>query len=262
MDILTHTITGTVAGTLVAAYSRRPLKYRLKIVLAGTIAGAFPDLDALSLWSGFDNTIGSWLGLPKGRSIYFGKYWYSHHAAFHSLFMAFLVPLLWWFIGGLVNRSSNKLSYRLRNRWTVNKLGMFAFTLGYALHLIQDMITPSGSWGGVRLFFPMQEYYGGWGKIWWWNNYDLFLIVALVATINLIVVLINRKKREICSVVFGVGVLTFAVQLWLRPTNFNGSNLGVFSSKESKSKSIQKEILPKAVYKKMEDFDNSMNLNF
>jgi len=95
MDILSHTLSGIAVGTVAAAFvrkSRNSAKKKALIILSGALAGAIPDIDAISLWSGFDNAIGSPLGLNySGREIYFGKLWYSHHGMFHSLFMGLLL---------------------------------------------------------------------------------------------------------------------------------------------------------------------------
>jgi membrane-bound metal-dependent hydrolase YbcI (DUF457 family) len=264
MDILSHTVTGIAAGTVVAAFSKRKFKSKLYIILAGTLAGAMPDLDALSLWSKFDSVIGQTFGFNHtGRQIYFGKLWYSHHGFMHSLSMAFLAPLVWWLIGGLTNRNKRPLKARLSTRWHDGKLGMVSFIIGYVMHLLEDMITPSGSWNGVRLLFPSTEYYGGLGKIWWWNNYDLFLIAASVVIINSLILLINRRKKELTVGVFSAAFVVFYIQVNTRGISFNNDSFtSVFTAKEEKSKAIQREILGPYLLYNMENLDNSINLNF
>lgn len=263
MDILTHTVTGMAVGTVVAAFSRGKFKRKTAIILAGTLGGALPDIDAISLWSKFDAVIGSTLSMPlSGRNIYFGKHWYSHHALMHSIFMAALLPLLWWLLGGLISRNRQKLVPRLSSRWLKGKLGMLAFFLGYTLHLFEDTPTPSGSWGGINLLWPSTEYIGGYGKIWWWNNYDLFLIVAFTTVLNIIILLINRRARQVTLGLFSVATLLFFIQVNSRGFDFNQKLNLSFKSKEARSKAKQKEILGETVYGWMEDFDNSMNLNF
>ena len=58
MDILTHTFSGFACGTVVASLHQGTLFDKVGIVLAGSIGGCLPDLDAISLWSGFDQYIG------------------------------------------------------------------------------------------------------------------------------------------------------------------------------------------------------------
>jgi len=251
------------AGTLVAAFSRGKFKRKAAIILAGTLGGALPDIDALSLWSKFDAVISRPLGLSSsGRDIYFGKYWYSHHAMMHSLFMAVLLPFLWWLVGGIFSRNRQHLKPRLKSRWLRGKLGMLAFFLAFSLHCLEDTPTPSGSWGGVNLLWPSAEYIGGFGKIWWWNNYDLFLIVALTSILNILLLIINRKARQLTFFVFSVATLLFIFQVNTRGFDYNQREDATFKSKEARSKQKQREILGETLYNWMENFDNSMNLNF
>ncbi|GHS99442.1 hypothetical protein FACS189421_09900 [Bacteroidia bacterium] len=86
MDILTHICSGIAGATVIAAFVyKHPVK-RLKVLAAGAIGGAFPDIDTISMWSRFDSTFGRLLGLSHtGKVIYGEKYWYSHHAFFHSI---------------------------------------------------------------------------------------------------------------------------------------------------------------------------------
>ncbi|MBK7637485.1 MAG: metal-dependent hydrolase [Saprospiraceae bacterium] len=79
MDIITHTLSGALVGATVSSFTDNT---RLKIwsILAGTLGGCLPDIDAISLWSGFDDTIVKWFHLDHaGQDIYFSKFWYSHH---------------------------------------------------------------------------------------------------------------------------------------------------------------------------------------
>ncbi len=264
MDILSHTLTGMAVGTVIASFSRGGFKRKSAIILAGTLAGAIPDIDALSLWSKFDSVIGETLGLShSGREIYFGKLWYSHHGMMHSLLMSVFFPLAWWLLGGSFSKNRQPLKSRLNSRLSRGKFGMIAFFFGYALHLIEDMITPSGSWGGVRLFFPSTEYYGGFGKIWWWNNYDLFLLIITVIFLNCIALLINKKAKQITSGLFILASTLFFFQIQTRGYDFQNRQVkNLFTSKENKSKEIQKGILGEKFYQKMQDFDNSISLNF
>lgn len=75
VDILTHTLSGVAVATCVASFMPTP-QGRWRLLLLGAVAGALPDLDALSLWSGFDHSIGAYFGLSKGALIYTGQWWY------------------------------------------------------------------------------------------------------------------------------------------------------------------------------------------
>jgi len=261
MDILSHTLSGIAIGTVAASFvrtSKYSVKKKFLIVLSGALAGAIPDIDAISLWSGFDDFIGNPLGLSRsGREIYFGKLWYSHHGMFHSLFMGLLIPLLWWLLGGIFSRNRLKLAPRIRDRWQRGKLGMLTFFIAYGIHCFEDMITPSGSWGGVRLLYPSAEYYGGWSKIWWWNNYDLFLIILSVILFNLVCQLFKKHRKFLVSFSIVIGVFLFALQIARRP-NLNSA----WNKNELASKQLQKKFLGSNVFNMMKKFDNSMELNF
>ena len=45
MDILTHIFSGVAGATVIASFSKNTSS-RLKILVAGSVGGAFPDIDA------------------------------------------------------------------------------------------------------------------------------------------------------------------------------------------------------------------------
>ena len=161
MDILSHTLTGIAIGTIAAAVSNGSWKQKITIILIGGLGGSLPDFDAISLWSKFDSTIGTALNLShSGNQIYFGKFWYSHHAALHSLLALFLFILLSILLS--VRLKISKIAALLSKQ----KHFYFSFSLGFVFHLLEDMPAPASVWGGVNFFFPSNEYIGGFGKIW------------------------------------------------------------------------------------------------
>jgi inner membrane protein len=173
MDILIHTLSGTTTAAFMSTMSSFSKKGKFALILLGAFAGAFPDIDAISLWSKFDQTIGSLLHLShKGNEIYFGKFWYSHHGFFHSILAAAIFSLLIVSLYKLVFKKVNWEIYLRSNEWWFI-LGISFFS--YLSHLIGDLPTPGAVWGGIRLFFPFEIYVGGYGTTWWWNNYDVFL---------------------------------------------------------------------------------------
>jgi len=153
MDIISHTLTGVAVGTVVSSLSQQNWIRRISIVLFGGFGGALPDLDAISLWSKFDTTIGEYLNLSnRGSDIYFGKLWYSHHAAFHSLLAPLILSIICLAVFALFKRA---MSFsQLKENISSNKLTYLAFNLGFVFHLLEDMPTPASVWGGVNLFFP------------------------------------------------------------------------------------------------------------
>jgi membrane-bound metal-dependent hydrolase YbcI (DUF457 family) len=261
MDILTHAITGLAAGTLIAGIAGRKPVESLKIIAFAGFGAVLCDIDTISLWSRFDGSFGRLFNLShSGRAIYSMKLWYSHHGFFHSIAAAVLLSCclgcLFYFFR---KKKKNGFSTVLKN----NRLVLLGFLSGFLIHLLQDMPTPASSWGGVRLLFPLKNYIGGTGDIWWWNNYDLFLIALGVLLINSLVLLLRnvfkKKTGKICSGIFLVAVLLSLFQIGTRNVNFNRSN---YRQNEEKSKEIQQNMLGDKCYRMMEDFDNKMKVNF
>lgn len=226
------------------------------------VGGFLPDIDAISMWSRFDSLFGRLLGLEHtGRVIYSGKFWYSHHAFMHSLLAAFLIAvfigLLFWLSGEKTRKQS---PFRIMKD---RRLLLGGFFLGFVIHLVQDMITPAGSWGGVCLFFPMKVYVGGTGTLWWWNNYNLFLVACGILTINMLLLLfLNRRKLKLwkyTTAVFLIGCICFAWQAKRINYNFNGKK---YADCEQKSKEIQRDILGERAYRYMSMFDNAVIFSF
>ncbi len=259
MDILTHTASGLAIGTVIASVAPKGLWTRAKLIFVSGFGAALPDIDAISLWSKFDPTIGSFLGLEhSGRVIYSEKFWYSHHAFMHSATAALLIVL-----GGVLLSSL----FRKTRPSKIALLSYAGFFLGFLIHLWEDMPTPAGNWGGVNLFFPSETYVGGWGKIWWWNNYDLFLIALAVFLLNVIFLLCSSiAKTKIFKPVLGaffIGFCLLAYQVNSREFDFNYSRKSSkYQAFEQKSKEIQQSILGQKIYSWMESFDNQLSLYF
>lgn len=266
MDIISHTLSGIAVGTVVATISNSSWKKKGLILLTGGFGGALPDFDVISLWSKFDATIGSFLGLShSGKTIYFGKFWYSHHAVLHSL----IAPLILIFSATLLNilfREKFIIPNVLKNI-RKNRFFSLAFFFGFLIHLFEDMPTPASVWGGVNLLFPSSSYIGGFGKIWWWNNYDLILIIVSVILLILLINCIPNRyyKIKVRSSLFTflLGVVLFLAQINTRTFDFSytGHNVN-YAEFESQSKQLQKEILGEKLFSFMTKIDNKIPLNF
>ncbi|MFR9166303.1 MAG: metal-dependent hydrolase [Dysgonomonas sp.] len=263
MDILTHALSGTAVATCISAYADKGFANRMKIILTGTTGGALPDIDAVSMWTRFDATFGNLFGLEQsGRVIYGSKLWYSHHAFFHSLLAGLL-------IGGLI-----LLSVVLVRKYSKNASSLkipvacfVAFLSGYYLHLLEDMPTPASVWGGVALFFPSKEYVGGWGKIWWWNNYDIFLIVVAAIFVNLIALSLSKylkgKTKYITTIVIAFAFVSATIQINTRKYDYSYTESAKnYLKMEADSKKEQQRILGNRVYGWMLKFDNSLKFYF
>lgn len=264
MDILTHTISGFAIGTTVASFSNKGFVDKFKIVLISGFAGALPDFDAISLWSGFDTTIGDFFNLShSGKEIYSAKFWYSHHVFLHSIFAAILLVGL---IGGLNYLIFPSLR---KNNFSdfIKKNKLFPIGFVFLIHLIEDMPTPASSWGGVNLFCPLKSYIGGTGDIWRWNNYDIFLIVICVLILNSTILIIKRfiqvDLRKITTGVFVLGFVLAVFQIKSREFDFSYSEQKNRCQEfELKSKELQKEILGNKGYNLMEKFDNKLKFYY
>lgn len=266
MDLITHTISGIAVGTVAASFIEKGALKKTGVILIGGLGGALPDIDAISLWSKFDATIGAPLNLDHtGKEIYFSKFWYSHHAFMHSLFAGLALALI---AGCIINfkrfQNKSKQSHKGLKRMVLPSL---SFLGGYLIHLLEDMPTPASVWGGVNFLWPSKSYVGGTGDIWWWNNYDLFLIIASVILLNLLCFFLNLwvkpNLKRIPIFIFLLGASLFVFQVKTRQFDFNYTG---FSSKyneyELKSKEIQKEILGEKIYQLMVKLDNSIPLYF
>ncbi len=266
MDIISHTLTGVAVGTVFATISNGSFKKKGLIILSGGLGGALPDFDAISLWSKFDGTIGAFFNLQhSGKDIYFGKFWYSHHAAMHSILAPLVLILFSILLSFLIKR---KLKFNAFQQHIGSlKFSLLAFFFGFLFHLFEDMPTPASVWGGVNLFFPSTSYVGGFGNIWWWNNYDLVLIIFSVIVVNLILNALPKRlygfKVKSSIAVFGIGLLGFIYQIKTRPIDFSYTgHTNKFEEFEKQSKLIQKEILGDQLFEFMNEVDNRIPLNF
>tara|TARA_Y100000739_G_C20575504_1_gene450047 strand:- start:667 stop:1467 length:801 start_codon:yes stop_codon:yes gene_type:complete len=262
MDILSHTLSGFTIGATAMQFSNKGIKHKFLILIASGIAAFFPDLDVITHWSGFDSTLGEWFNLnDSGVHIYHQKLWYSHHGLFHSLLMA-VVFCLGCALLMLLFKARKSLMFELKNNTPLYLSVFFA----YLVHLFEDMPTPEFVWGGVAFMFPSKNYWGGTGHIWWWNNYDLFLIILFaflsVLILSVLGALIRKSLKWFALVVVLVATTVFFRQMAYRTHDFNYTGFSghhaVWQANEKKSKQIQKQILGDNLYQIMEQFDNSM----
>lgn len=135
-----HFLFGSLAGTVVYAASNRPGLQRwigcCVLVGLGSLA---PDLDSgVRAYSSADA-------------------WTGHRGWTHSILFAALFGLVM------------TLAARLMSRKMSSPLVFFCSFLGVCLHILGDMPTPRGSWGGLPVFFPHPARFGGFGKIGWYD---------------------------------------------------------------------------------------------
>lgn len=269
MDILTHALSGVAFATVISGISNSKLKNQIGYVALGGFGGVLPDIDAISLWSRFDSIFGKFFGLShSGKIIYSEKFWYSHHGFMHSFMACLLFGLiLGLFIYLFQSRFKKPGLKSLYKSFKDNSLIIIAFMSGFFLHLLGDLPTPGSTWGGINLFWPLKQYVGGTGDIWWWNNYDIFLITLGIIIINLLVLFIGRlAKYKVFKITVSVFILGFVIALYqIKTRGFDFSyegNTTKFDLYEQKSKEIQKQILGDGINECMVGFDNKVKVNF
>lgn len=268
MDILTHAISGTAVAACAAAFVRTTPLRKVKILAVGTLGGFWPDIDAVSMWSKFDAVFGQLFGLEHtGRVIYGGKFWYSHHAFFHSLLASILFGLLLVLAIYLINRASSKKKASLTTFIKSHAIYFIVFVLGYWAHLAGDLPTPSSVWGGIALFWPSPGYVGGYGNIWWWNNYDIFLLILASIVINLTVPAISKYIRSrtkiFTTVILCITLTMIVIQVNTRHYDYAYSGgTSRYAEMEKNSKKEQERILGKRLYRRMDWFDRKMPFYF
>ena len=245
MDILTHTVSGAFAGVLISSYSNFADTDKIKLIIFGAIAGFLPDIDVITMWSGFDETIGKFFNLTQsGKEIYSDKLWYSHHSLSHS-FTIISIYLI------ILSIFTKKTPY------------FITFFLAYSIHLFEDLPTPDRIWQGVRLFYPNDTYYGGYSYIWWWNNYDIFLIISISFLISFFILFFDFKYiKIIISIIFISSLFLTINQIRNRNINFSYSTQKEHKILEKKSLELQKNILGNKIFKIMRKFDKKIKIPF
>ncbi len=254
MDIITHATAGAVAGVALSG----PMRLSPVIILTGIAGALLPDIDAVSLWSGFDKYMAPSMGIDKpGWGIYFSKYWYSHRGFFHSIAAAALFTLAVHMIVCFRRLPFIRL-YRIPS----------AFFTAYSTHLYLDYHTPGYVWGGINLFWPMNRYSGGTGRVWWWNNYDIFLILLFTLAILLFSFAVKARLRTKYSAsirfIICAACLSFITfQIYSRSFRYDYKNFRKeYIKLEERSVYEQKRILPAPLFNVMKKFDSLLPVNF
>lgn len=169
-----HCATGMAAGGVIAPLIHRFFKtsYRALVVIF-FISSILPDIDALSLLF--------------SHRVYFGREWYSHHMAAHSVtgaaFFSLLLALL--YLGGAVGIRGALNLFRkdkvLLEYKTRKFCGAFLASMaGCLTHFLGDMVTPPGPWGGIALAWPWPGMYGGWSRLYWHNWKIIYYSVLFI----------------------------------------------------------------------------------
>lgn len=263
MDVITQTLGGLCVASGIAGMCRCRPAQRVKIILMGAIGGAFPDLDTMTIWPSFDQTLGKWLGVENSVDLYFGHEWLSHQGFFHSLLGAILFTLLLWYVSGWLYAKGMRQAPSIPSAMGYLAPYFLAFSSAYVLHLIGDLFTPAGPWGGIRLFYPLDVYVGGLGTVWWWNNYDIVLILVLGLIINIGCLLtfsmLSTAGKYAPIAIFTSCVLLCGYQFSNRNFDFNQPG---YTPREAASHHIQTQILAPDVYHFMVKVDHELPVYF
>jgi membrane-bound metal-dependent hydrolase YbcI (DUF457 family) len=198
MDIYTHAASGAVTGMLFAVASGRAGLSRRAAILCCTFGAVMPDLDAVSFG------LGAW-----GRRAYKGDHWYSHHQASHSLLGVVVL--------GLVVAAAWSWWRRRRDKPTALRQPVMAgcLSLGGVVHILGDLPTPAGPWGGLPVLFPLSERFGGWGHLWWFHNYYVLWVLLLALTCGDARALLERKRPRLRKLTTACQTLVAIVALTL-----------------------------------------------
>ena len=200
MSPVEHAFTGTLAGTIAACAWPGPLRGRGRWIAWMTIGAMGPDLDAVSLLF--------------SHRIYFGTAWYSHRQFLHSIlgcvFLAMLLPSL------VVSVRGKGPAPDARAR--VLRVGFRACFAGGLLHLLGDLPTPPGPWGGLPVFFPLGIREGGWSHVGWYNAVLVYLLgtAALAAGALLLAYALapERPRVWLRAGAASVAALALGATLW------------------------------------------------
>ena len=145
---------------------------------------------------------------------------------------------------------------------------LLAFFFGYLMHLLGDLPTPDAAWNGIRLFWPLSPFVGGFGYIWWWNNYDIFLIFLVGGALNAALIVANRYlKRRLLrtapTLIFLCMICAALFQITHRPARFSSAgNPAGHAEKEHQSLAIQRDILGERLYGIMNALDRKIPIPF
>ncbi len=152
-----HFLFGALAVTVVyAAQGKHGLRRWVSCCMLTGIAAIAPDLDSGVRAYGSNDA------------------WIGHRGWTHSILFAALF--------GIAMAMAGRFAAR---RLLSPALFFFCSFLGVCLHILGDMPTPGGSWGGLPIFFPHPARFGGWSKIGWydpvlfWKTCGVFLLSAV-----------------------------------------------------------------------------------
>lgn len=168
-----HFLFGALAGSAVyAAQEQTGLRRWPGCCMITGLGSLAPDLD-------------SWVHAYGSNDAWIGHRGWTHSILFATLFGIAMA---------LVGRAAAR-------KVTGPFLSFLCGFLGVCLHILGDMPTPAGSWGGLPVFFPHPARFGGFSKIGWydpvlfWKTSVFFVLSSLCV---LAALLNPRGKWHVC----------------------------------------------------------------
>jgi hypothetical protein len=179
---------------------------------------------------------------------------------------ALLIAVIFGLVSYGVQKAVRKDKKGNFGRYCKNHFSLIiVFVVGYLLHLFGDMPTTASVWGGVNLFFPDSNYIGGSGKIWWWNNYDIFLLLVLCIIVNGILLLAFKRHIQHTAIVIVATLTLLCIEIQINTRQYDyaySGNTTRYSEMEQQSKQEQESILGNRIYSAMEWLDKRLPLPF
>ena len=161
-----HFLYGLTAANTVYAGASLNRAFRGSYILslaAGSFMAVLPDVD-------------SFTGSYSSQDPFYGHRGWTH-SFFAILTATFALLVVCFLFSRLIRVSFQKSSYVVL---------FLCAALGGLSHLLCDMITPPGIWGGLPLFFPATVRYGGWSYTGWYfiTLFWIILITCLGAILS------------------------------------------------------------------------------
>lgn len=181
MHLISHIGSGICLGSIVYSLKRgNHEKSPFTIPLLIGAGAMLPDLDGVSIFF--------------NHSVYYSSFWYSHHGALHSLFGIIPVSIL---VSLLITRVGRRV---FENKFLHSHLSIFGLLyIGSVIHILEDLPCPPGPWQGLMVFWPLStERYGGWGNIWWLDEYSMAVTtIGSICSMIILLVIANRQWARV-----------------------------------------------------------------
>ncbi len=188
MHLVSHFCSALCAGVAASALLRDRTHGSLFTVPLLLGAGAvLPDIDSVSVL--------------VSHQVFYASSWYSHRGMAHSPFGALLLAAAAATMAGSFRKGTAWLAPA--RPWLVR---FTCLSLGALLHIVEDLPCPRDPWQGLMLLFPLSDHrFGGWGHIFWVNEFLMVLFSAgALASAGLLLFLQRRPKPRRAGPITGL----------------------------------------------------------